>query len=392
MKTGSVFLMLMVQMVSLSGQEMRTRSNEVYVNLSQVRSKTTTPIITWITPRQDYAQTTEILMTIEADIRSTVPLQHLGIKISDKLSGEIRGEKKFELGDQIFVYHLRQPVSLPEDVSYIEIVAENINGAKVSATRIILSGVDAVANAVSIDRKDYALLIATDKYDNWNDLVNPVADAKEIAIQLKNKFNFETKIIENPEQAEIIEAIRDYSSREFKPQDQLFIFFAGHGQFDDVLGEGYVVTKNSLDNDKSKTSYLSHSNLRTYVNNIPCKHILLAMDVCFGGTFDPVIAKTRAAEYSGSSAESEFLARKLSKKTRLYVTSGGKEYVSDGLPGKHSPFAARLIEALDSNGGDDHILTTAELNSFLEKIQRHEPRFGEFGDNEKGSDFVFVLK
>ena len=36
-----------------------------------------------------------------------------------------------------------------------------------------------------------------------------------------------------------------------------------------------------------KTSYLSHSNLRTMINNIDCPHIFLVMDVCFGGTFDP---------------------------------------------------------------------------------------------------------
>jgi hypothetical protein len=159
--------------------------------------------------------------------------------------------------------------------------------------------------------------------------------------------------------------------------------------FDDTFGEGYVVAKNSLSQDKSKTSYISHARLKGIVDNIPCKHVLLTMDVCFGGTLDPMIARSRAA--ADDISEREMLARKFSYKTRKYLTSGGKEYVSDGIPGKHSPFAAKLIESLRSFGGEDRILTLAELQVNMEKLKQ-VPRFGSFGDDEKLSDFVFVGK
>ena len=51
-----------------------------------------------------------------------------------------------------------------------------------------------------------------------------------------------------------------------------------------------MVTKESLANDEAKTTYLSHNRLRSIVNNIPCDHIFLTMDVCFGGTFDNAVA------------------------------------------------------------------------------------------------------
>jgi hypothetical protein len=85
------------------------------------------------------------------------------------------------------------------------------------------------------------------------------------------------------------------------------------------------------------------------------------------------------------------LARKLSYKTRRYLTSGGKEYVSDGVAGEHSPFARKFMEALKSKGGDDRILTLTEVMSQMERITP-TPRAGEFGDNESLSDFVFVAK
>ena len=48
--------------------------------------------------------------------------------------------------------------------------------------------------------------------------------------------------------------------------DQLFIFFAGHGQFDEIFTEGYLVGSDSKLSDPGKTSYISHSTLRTVVN------------------------------------------------------------------------------------------------------------------------------
>jgi hypothetical protein len=384
-----VFLILM--MSSVSAQELRSRTNQVHLSIGQPRSLTTVPGIEWITPKLEYSNSSEARVEIEAKVHSDVALQEVYVSVGDNLSGSSRGKKKIAIPDNSFTYSITENITLFEGSNYIEIVAENINGGKVSATRTVIVGKDAVSDAVAFDRKDYALFFATDIYDYWGDLVNPVYDANTIAHELKEKYGFETEIIENATQEEILLKIKDYSKRSYKQQDQLFIFFAGHGHFDEAFGEGYVVAKNSVESDKAKTTYISHSNLRSYINNISCAHILLTMDVCFGGTLDPQIARVRGkAEYELN--DNEFLARKLAKKTRRYLTSGGKEYVSDGVRGKHSPFAAQLLEALKSRGGSDGILTMGEIVPYLEKIKNHEPRAGTFGDNEAGSDFVFVGK
>src|SRR5258706_3228906 len=387
-----VCLWILLGLTILHAQEMRAKSNNVYLKLNQPRSRTSVPVISWVSPRQEYTHSTEIQIKVEAEIRSDVPLQEVRLLIGDYTSGSLMGSKNLEIPFNTTKYNLSNTIILPEASNYIEIIAENTNGAKASTSRMVLVGDEANADAVAIDRKDYALLFATDQYDSWSDLVNPIHDANIIASELAERFNFEIQVIKNADQEEIIEKIKEYSSLKFKPQDQLFIFFAGHGHFDEVLGEGYLVARNSIEHDKSNSIYISHSNLRTYINNIPCDHILLAMDVCFGGTFDPKIARQRGETLAEKFPMSQFLVRKLSKKTRLYITAGGKEYVSDGIVGKHSPFASHFIEALKSNGGEDRILTISELATFLEKVEQNEPRLGDFGDNEKGSDFVFVIK
>lgn len=237
----------------------------------------------------------------------------------------------------------------------------------------------------------YALLFATNDYDNYTDLINPLFDAKTIAEELNRNYGFQTHLVENPTLDEILRKLKRYAQLSYDKEDQLFIFFAGHGKYDEIFHEGYLVAKESKLQDEARTTFLSHSNLRTIVNNIPCEHVFLTMDVCFGGTFDPYLSSHRGDEMYEEVAKTEYVERKMKHKTRLYLTSGGKEYVPDGRPGEHSPFARKFLEALRSYGGKDGILTVGEILTYVEKVVP-QPRTGEFGNNEPGSDFVLVVK
>jgi WD40 repeat protein len=245
---------------------------------------------------------------------------------------------------------------------------------------------------VSQHGTDYALLIATDDYDEWKPLTNPVNDAKAIGGELRTSYGFDTDVLADATQSEMLTTLRKYAGKKYAEGDQLVIFIAGHGQFDEVLGDGYIVCKDSRLHDDVKTSYISHSTLRTVINNIPCKHILLLVDACFGGTFDPLIAAADRGEDEYSQVtKTEFIERKLRFKTRRFLTSGGKEYVPDGRPGQHSPFTRRLLEAFRSYGGKDGVLTLGEIMLYVETV-KPEPRAGEFGTNDPGSDFLFIAR
>lgn len=233
-----------------------------------------------------------------------------------------------------------------------------------------------------------ALLFATDEYDEWGRLMNPINDAETIAKDLERLYGFETEIVKNPTGQKIIEKLREYNAKQYGSGDELFIFFAGHGQYDEMLSEGYIVAKDSKLQELSKLSYVPHSTIRTYTNSIPCNHIFLVMDVCFGGTFDPIVA-ARGNDTEIPKSVVNLVNRLLYYKTRKYFTSGGKEYVSDGVAGKHSPFVRIFLEALRKGGGSDGILTADEIVLFFDKASP-KPQYGQFGSNEPGSSFVFV--
>ncbi len=244
--------------------------------------------------------------------------------------------------------------------------------------------------------RDYALLIAGDQYSNpaWPRLSNPVFDANTIAQDLKENYGFETQVVANPTLQKIYDTLREYNKTTFSDDDQLFIFIAGHGYYDEVAGEGYVIASDSAapGDDLPRTAY-PFSLLRDAVDHIHAKHIFLVMDVCFGGTFDQRI--TEAASRGGEGeyqevSKVEFVKRKMKYETRRYLTSGGKEYVGDGRPGQHSPFARDLLEALRGRGDKNGVLDLSRLYQYVEKAIP-EPRAGEFGHNAPGSDFLFIV-
>jgi len=383
-----------MQTAVVNSQNLTVRSNEVLLsgkNNTSSQLSGTLPVIRWINPQNDFASSAVNKIELKANVALSTPANEITLRVGSVDDETIWVTKSIALQPGFLKYDIKLPVTIPDGSNYVEIEVTTKEGIVVAEKRRLIIGKGALDNVLSNDRKDVALLFGTDKYDYWTDLVNPIDDVHAIGKELKEKYGFQVEIVENPNVEDIWTKLRDYNERKFNPQDQLFIFFAGHGHFDETFGEGFVVAKNSLENDLSRNSYISHNRLRGVISNIQCNHILLTMDVCFGGTLDPLVARSRGGQNASEATVSELLARKWSHRTRKYLTSGGKEYVSDGVPGKHSTFSAKFLEALRGMGGSDYLLTLTEIQAEMEKLKQ-VPRVGSFGDDEPLSDFVFVGK
>jgi hypothetical protein len=394
MKTVMV-LFFSVMTLAVYSQSVTARTNEFEIDFSDPKKlvTSTVPSINWITPVPETNYVQENKFKIKFEVVSTSGLKNVTLSVKENIETSSRGSQTIMPEEtEKFRLVVEKTLTLLDGDNIVEVVAENSEGVRTVSARKVVIGSVSLADASNLNRTDYALMFATDKYDNWSDLVNPIFDSRTIADELKKTYGFKVELLENPSQIEIFKKLREYAEKKYQPLDQLFIFFAGHGSYDQTFGEGYVVTKESLLNDEAKVSFVSHNRLRSNINNIPCEHVFLAMDVCFGGTFDQALASSRGAdEVYKEQSQAEFLTRKLTYKTRRFLTSGGKTYVSDGIPGMHSPFAKGFLEGLRSNGGRDRILTLPELITYVEKLKT-PPRFGEFGDNAPGSDFLFVVK
>ena len=237
--------------------------------------------------------------------------------------------------------------------------------------------------------RDFALLFATDAYEEWSDLANPVLDARAISRELQTRYNFEVEVVENATRTEIQRKLYAYlKNPPFGEEDQLLLFFAGHGLFDEVLDTGYLVPHDARSNDPLRDSYLDYPTMLKMADRMPAKHILLVLDACHSGTADPAVRSAADGDDSDL-AVSEFVARQQHYRTRRYITSARNEVVSDGLPGQHSPFARGFLHALREGAVRDGMLTLTELIGYVEPVEPG-PLWGAFGQDEPGSTFLFL--
>ena len=230
---------------------------------------------------------------------------------------------------------------------------------------------------------DYALLFATNDYfpfnddehhgEYWPDLETPIRDATILKQEL-DKYGFKVDIKDNLKtRADILGVIEDYAKKDYEPGDQLFVYFAGHGDF--YLNNGYIAAGDSKlpKYDSGMSSYLAYGQLKDLLDRIDCDRVMLTLDVCYGGTFDDNIALSPGPITRGpDDAPAERgvvqklnLQNTLKVRTRWYLSSGGKEEVLDGMAGANSPFALALVSILRNGAGKDGVLTIPEVERQL---------------------------
>lgn len=390
MKKLVIIILTLVAVMPAWSQSLTGRSNPVRLEISS-KPKPAPPVLVWISPDQTSSVITANEVTVKVGVNSTYTLKNVTVLIN----GQPNADRGFGVSSpeaSKFTKFIEQKLTLTPGANEIKIIAENDKGEITTESRLVnMTMPVAVVNLET--RTDYALIIATGDYDEWSDLTNPTFDATKIAEELEQNYGYKVERVFNKTKNEVLTKIREYARKNYGPDDQLFIFIAGHGQFDEIGKDGYIVCKDSKTNDENYETYIPFSVLRTTIDNNPAKHIFLTMDVCFGGTFDQAIAKRgddRDNMYTDI-PQAEYISKKLKFKTRIYMTSGGKQYVPDGRPGKHSPFASKFLEALRSYGGAYRVLTSAKIWMNVETA-KPEPKFGTFGDNEPGSEFVFQAR
>ena len=280
--------------------------------------------------------------------------------------------------------------------------------------------------------KDFALLFATDTYTgkkdedgNWKDLTGAIKDVEVVAKKLREDYGFETRIFKNLPKIELTKKLFEYRKNfdgaEYAPDSQLLLFFSGHGYFhdpdptDDETGEGYLITADtySYKEDPWLNTALKYEELREVIDGIACQHILVLLDTSFSGTFDPAFKKSQPFSFfkgpiNGSQLEQ--VTKVLEAKARWCLTAAGAELVISGNENLYSPFVLAFLNALDSKGGNDFLLTLEEVWEKIEKsknnptydkvikeekelrrrdVLRPEPWRGQFGKSDPQSDFLF---
>ena len=312
-------------------------------------------------------ETKERLVTIEGLVEDDDPV----IRV------EINGEAvRFGRDNGRFAKEI--PVAL--GVNEVRVTAYDVDGNK--AHQIV--SVTRARNIPNVEYGTYrALVIGINDYKTLPVLKTAVADARAVASTLKSKYGFSVQLLENPSRDAIIDAF-DELREALTEQDNLIIYYAGHGWLDPQSGRGYWLPVDAREDRRSR--WLANSSLTDTLQATFAKHVMVVADSCYSGTL------TRSIKVP--ERRSDYIAHMAEKRARLVLSSGGLEPVVDSGGGKHSVFAAQFLKALDENEG---VIDGTQL---FEKIRHtvvlNADQTPEYSDIRKagheGGDFLFVRR
>lgn len=241
-----------------------------------------------------------------------------------------------------------------------------------------------LADRIRAESTYYGLIIGVDDYEDPHlpGLDNPIRDAEKVRSVLLDNYAFKEDdivLLRNPGRADIISSL-DELARKVTPDDNVLIFYAGHGNMNEIANVGYWLPSDAYLN--NSTNWLRNSTLVDYLKEIRSKHTLLISDACFAGS----ILRSRSSNSSQDKAY-DIMYKLPSRKA---MTSGTLTEVPD-----RSAFTKYLVDRLQEN--DNTYLSASELFSSFWKAAINNsdalPQYSEIKNvGDQGGEFLFILK
>ena len=191
----------------------------------------------------------------------------------------------------------------------------------------------------------YALIIGNNDYQQFSTLATAVNDARETDKLLRQKYKFKTRLLLNADRYSILSALNELRET-LGEDDNLLIYYAGHGILDDSNDRGYWLPVDADTNNNA--NWISNTAVTDILNVIKAKHILVVADSCFSGTLTQT-PLARAQADVPTAVRTEWIKVMAETRARITLTSGGLEPVLDGGGGEHSLFAKAFLATLRDN-------------------------------------------
>jgi len=231
----------------------------------------------------------------------------------------------------------------------------------------------------------WALIIGVSDYSHpsMSDLAYPINDAQDMANILTQSYSFDlshTRLLPNPTRAMLVGALSDYAPSGQTPlgeNDNLLVFYAGHGHYDKDYNEGYWLPADA--EAQNRGNWISNSDVQRAFKAIKAKHILLLSDACFSGsmfaTREVIIPKSIREAYRVSS--------------RKAMTAGNFVTVPD-----RSEFKKYISKCLLENT-KTYLDAGSLYNNLKEPVGNNSelPLYGTIQNaGDEGGEFIFVKR
>ena len=243
----------------------------------------------------------------------------------------------------------------------------------------------------SLYNQSYAVIVGINAYDKWPSLEYAVNDARSIQKRLKDMgFDTITLLDNNATRENILKVLGDELPKKVEKNDRVIIFFAGHGQTEELADGsqmGYIVPVDS-DTRNIFSTAISMDQVRQFSRRLPAKHVLYLIDACYSG-----LGLTRSGGIPPS--DRNYLNKITTRKAHQMLTAGGKGEQAHEEEG-HGVFTKYILEGLDglADRDDKGYVTFSDLASYVKpKVTRmtRNSQVPQYGSIDGEGEFVFVL-
>lgn len=245
----------------------------------------------------------------------------------------------------------------------------------------------------SLSGRRHAIVISNQHYQHWESLDTPLADGRAVADILRTRFGFDVTLVADATRRDMLAALSQLRARA-GPDDQVVVYYAGHGQMDPVTTRGYWIPVDA--DTRELSNWVSVIDVTDQLSAMQARHVLVIADSCYSGTLaGSLIARIDAA--LSAEQRQQHLTQLTKRRSRVALTSGGLEPVIDAGGGAHSLFAHSLLDVLaqvrEPIGAQELFSTVAARFAVLGKPLKvsQQPRYAPiaFAGHEAG-DFLLA--
>jgi len=370
-----VFSMVLTLPV-LNAQEIKSEKVKIHVN-TKAMDKITTSDIQLLEPRNLKLGETFLtnLQSIPLVVKLDNPAEGLKVMVNNV-------EIKPTANGDIFTH----TYNLVEGTNslYVTLTKDGKEIRELAYTVLYTEPVKNLSPFATPDGKYYALIIANNTYNENSGMMSlkrPIADATALKEVLATRYTFDwNNIMTLYDRSKMdVEVTLDELQKRVRPEDNLLIFYAGHGKMDMEADIGYWLLSDAT---RSRYTWLSNSTITDFIKVCKARHVLLIADACYAGS----IYSSRGMMDNATIAIQDLIK----SKSRKAITSGGTTEVTD-----KSKFAEILVEQLNTN--TDQFLPSLQLYNLLQKPvlanSMTSPRWGPINNvGDDNGDFVFILE
>ncbi len=361
------------------------------VNLKNVGDKAAENLdIKYVVPKNIEVTAFNSIKKLNPGEEQLVTLQYFANKEYKKdsiiISFDITGADITNSKDMEFLTKIDQPVVNNVDKSLAQNYSDYRGGSDP------LKGLNVAQAMSTVQVGDYyALIIGIDKYSGeWPPLRNAVNDAKGVEAIIRQKYDFNNikSFYDTDATRDNILAQFEWLMKTVKPNDNVLIFYSGHGEYNETMGKGFWVPIDA--NSKSMSKYISNEDIKSFLAGIPSKHTLLVTDACFSG--DIFRGKTMTIPYDNST---KYYQKIYTLSSRKALTSGGVEPVADKGQEGHSVFTYYFLKSL--SGNNEKYFDAGQLYNDLKipvvNNSQQTPEYSPVKNTgDEGGQFIFIKK